>query len=303
MSAPRLSVVVACAPGRRAGDATAAACAAIEALARSCAGIDAELLLVGCAGDVPAGALGPSVSRLVRVPASDAALVPRRWALGLAAARGDVVAFTTDLCRVDVGWARTALEAIAGGAVAVGGPLHPGTRLSPTDRAIFHLRFGSLAAPADTIAEVHDVAADNAAYDRRALAGLGSSFGDGFWEVEANRRLRADAGRLVFHGGMAAEYVGGEALGSLTAQRFAHGRHAGAWRVAIGVRRWWLVVLAAPLVPLVLLDRARRRRARTSRLPSLADASPAFLVLASAWAAGEAMGALAAWRGRAPLRA
>jgi hypothetical protein len=302
MTAPRLSVVMACAPGRHVRDATADARSAVEALARSCAGIDAELLLVGLGDDAPLGTLGSPPRSVGRIPASAAALVPRRWALGLAAARGDVVAFTTDLCRVDAGWARAALDAIAGGAAAVGGPLHPATALSPTDRAIFHLRFGALAATTDAIAEVHDVAADNAAYDRRALMALGTSFDEGFWEVEANRRLRADGRRLVFHGGMIAAYVGGEALGSLTAQRFAHGRHAGAWRVAIGVRRWWHVVLASPLVPLVLLDRARRRRAGAGRLPSLAEASPAFLLLASAWAAGEAMGALAAWRGRAPFR-
>jgi len=291
-AAPRLSVVVACGPGRTAAGAGRAAPAWLPALARSCAGIDAELLLVG---GTPArrehGAVrdGPP---LIRIPAPDDALVPVRWGLGLRAARGDVVAFTTECCRVHDGWARAALEAVDAGAAAVGGPLRLASS-SWTDRAVHQLRFGGLPAPSTASAvAVHDVAADNAAYDRRRLLALGLSYADGFWEVEANRRLRARGDALVFRGDMGVDFVGGEPFWPLAAQRFAHGRQAGAWRVATGVRRRWQVVLAAPLVPLVLLARALRRAAARGQRP-LAGATPAFLALATAWAAGEAVGAVA----------
>lgn len=286
---PVLSVVVACTP-RRNAHAAAVEPPWLTALRRSCAGLDAEIVVVGAATRVAADDLA-----CVVLPAPTDSLVPIRWAVGIEAAHGTVIAFTTDLCVVHPGWARAALAAIARGAAAVGGPLTPGAGLTRTDRAVYHLRFGALPDETAGCIDVPDVAADNAAYHRATLLKVGGSFAAGFWEIEANRRLRAAGHPLVFCGDMRAEFVGGEALLRLARQRGAHGRQAGAWRVAVGARRAWQVALAAPLVPLVLLARAmRRQRARrNTHGASPVAVAPEFLVLASAWAAGEAAGALA----------
>jgi hypothetical protein len=65
------------------------------------------------------------------------------------------------------------------------------------------------------------------------------------------------------------------------------------------------MLLGAPLVPGVLLLRVARRVARApGHWPSFISSSGAFLVLATAWAAGEAIGALTAPpRGREALSA
>lgn len=288
MSAPLLSVVVACSPGPR---ERAPDLAWLDALAASCAGLDAELLLVGFEGArVPRR---PQTSGAPMHRALDAAgpVVPDRWAAGLLAARGRHVAFTTDLCVVDDGWARAAVAALEAGAAAVGGPISPAASLSSTGRAVHALRFGRLPRAAGRH-DVDDVAADNAAYARESLLAHAGDLGGGFWEVEANRRLRAARLPLVFDGAMSATFTGGEALGGLLRQRFRHGIHAGAWRVATGARRPAQIVLAAPAVPAVLLARTMR----ASGLPGAAV--PHFLALATAWAAGEVIGATRAHRQR-----
>lgn len=287
--APALSVVVACSPGS--APAAVAGCARpwLDALQRSCAGLAAELVIVGPSWAEPVASRDLVVSQIAAPVDS---LVPVRWGLGLAAARGDVVAFTTDRCAVRPGWARAALDGVNRGAAAVGGPIVPGAELTRTDRAIFQLRFGALPRSPGGCIAVPDVAADNAAYDRAILLRVGQSWTAGFWEVEANRRLRASRYSLLFCPEMEAEFTGGEPLWPLAAQRFVHGRHAGAWRTATRARARWQVVVAAPLVPPLLLARAlQRSRARGQPLAPLLGIAPEFLVLATAWAAGELVGA------------
>ena len=79
---------------------------------------------------------------------------------------------------------------------------------------------------------------------------------------------------------------------TIATHRFQHGREFGAGRVR-GGRPAWLLVLGAPAVPLILASRAASRvwGGGGSR-PRFMAALPWFLVLASAWAAGEAWGAV-----------
>jgi hypothetical protein len=84
-------------------------------------------------------------------------------------------------------------------------------------------------------------------------------------------------------------------FGSMAARRFAHGRHSGAFRVRSGIRTRWQMVLGAPLVPFVLLGRVARRVARVpGHMMNFASSLGAFFVLATAWAAGEAIGGFSA---------
>lgn len=90
-----------------------------------------------------------------------------------------------------------------------------------------------------------------------------------------------------------ATFVGPVHFRTLLRERFAHAKEFGASRVSRHGARRSLLLLAAPVVPLVLLARIGRRAWRIRDLRGrLLRALPAIGLLSAAWAAGEAAGAL-----------
>jgi glycosyltransferase involved in cell wall biosynthesis len=287
-SAPReLSVIV----GSLNGAGTIRDC--LMALQAACESIDAEIFVADASAD--------DTVRLAREALPDATvlslpvgtLVPSLWGAGLREARGRVVAFTIAQCVVDPGWARALLEGIAEGAAGVGGRLGVRPHTSATGRATFYLRYSAWLSVADGPAV--EIPGDNAAYDHASLRAVRDATGGAFWEVEAHARLRSAGRRLVVHPGAIAWFTDDTALGTMAARRFAHGRHSGSFRVRSGIRTRWQMVLGAPLVPFVLLLRVARRVARApGHMAGFVSSIGAFLVLAAAWAAGEAVGGFTA---------
>jgi len=265
----------------------------LESLQSACAGLDAEILVVDGSGDPAIEEIRTRFAgaRFIAMPRGT--LVPALWGRGLREARGTVVAFTIAQCRVGAGWARALIDGIRTGAAGVGGPLDvlPGT--SATGRATFYLRYSAWLASTD--GPVREIAGDNAAYDHAALQAAWNDAGGAFWEVEAHERFRELGRTLVMRSDATAWFTDGTSLSSMAARRFAHGRHSGAFRVRQGIRTRWQMVVGAPLVPLVLFARVARRVAHArGHLPRFVTSLGAFLVLASAWAVGEAIGALTA---------
>ena len=265
----------------------------LSALQAACEGIDAEILVADASLDESARLARESLptARVLDLPVGT--LVPALWGAGLREARGRVVAFTIAQCVVEPGWARGLLEGIGAGAAGVGGRLDVRRDTGATGRATFYLRYSVWLSVPDGPA--HEIAGDNAAYDRESLLSVRDSSGGPFWEVEAHARLRAAGRTLVIHPGATAWFTDDTALGTMAGRRFAHGRHSGSFRVRSGVRTRWQMVLGAPLVPLVLLLRVGRRVARApGHMTGFITSLGAFLVLATAWAAGEAIGGFTA---------
>ena len=287
-SAPReLSVIVGCLDGA----STIRDC--LTALQAACAGIDAEILVADASADDTARIARESLpeARVLSLPVGT--LVPSLWGAGLREAQGRVVAFTIAQCVVNPGWARALLDGIRSGATGVGGRLDVRSGTSATGRATFYLRYSAWLSVPDGPAE--EIPGDNAAYDHAALRSVRDSNGAPFWEVEAHARFRAAGRRLVVHPGATAWFADDTALGTMAARRFAHGRHSGAFRVRSGIRTRWQMVLGAPLVPFVVLVRVATRVARApGHRAGFASSAGAFLVLAAAWAAGEAIGGFTA---------
>jgi hypothetical protein len=169
--------------------------------------------------------------------------------------------------------------------------LREGTAIA--DVALFYLRYAKfLTQPGVESHVVHDIPGDNAAYDARALAARSATWADGFWEVDFHRRLGTSE-QLVYVPEAEAAFAARVPLRSMIKQRFEHGRHSGAWRVANAIRSRAAVLLAAPAVPAVLaLRTARHVLPIRSHRRRFLTALPAFFVLAAAWAAGEFWGAL-----------
>lgn len=271
--------------------------AALRAVAASCRSLEggAEIIVVGAA----AAALPAEVRELARcVAAPEARLVPERWGAGLAAATAPVVAFTTAQFDVSAAWARTLLDAVrrddtvAGAAGTIG--LAPGARAA--EAAVYLLRYSAFLPGAVPVATaVADIPGDNGAYRRSALLAHPDLLARGFWEVDFHRRFRPPRERLLMLPETLATFHGPVALGAMMRERFRHGAEFGASRVREHGQSRWRVIGAAPAVPLVLAARvAGRTRRRPAGARLLASCGPALLVLAGAWAAGEAFGAAGA---------
>lgn len=280
---PELSVIV----GSLDAAGTIGPC--LSALRRACEGIDAEFLVADASADDSLRVIHETMPEAHVLSLPVGTLVPALWGAGLRTARGKVVAFTIAQCVVERGWARALLDGIRGGAVGVGGQLDVARGTSATGRATFYLRYSAwLSVPDGPAAEI---AGDNAAYDHEALRAVRETRGGPFWEVEAHARFRAAGRTLVMHPGATARFSDDTALTTMAGRRFAHGRHSGSFRVRSGVRTRWQMVLGAPLVPFVLLVRVGRRVARApGHMMGFVSSVGAFIVLATAWAAGEALG-------------
>ena len=267
----------------------------LAALLREAKSVGAEVILAGDIGDhaaswQDAARIQGVELRVIQAPASS--LTPQHWGLGLNASERDIVAFSINQCVVCIGWARAILDGLAYGDAGVGGTLDLADGTSQTGKAIYFLRYSAFLGVRERARRaVRDIAGDNAAYRRDVLARYGP-YDHGFWEIEAHHWLRADGGTLALVPGMEVSFGGAPSLIPFMRQRFAHGRHFGAWRAGIGGRAAWKMLLAAPLVPFVLLLRTVRRVAgRPGALATLVACIVPFLLLATAWASGEAAGA------------
>lgn len=265
----------------------------VAALDRACTDLHAEIVVVQ-ATDVPMDPPAAARTPLRTLHVVSGALVPQLWAQGIGVARGECVAFTLANCEVSDGWAREIVSALRTDAAGVAGPIECAPDLSVVDRAVYYLRYSAFL-PSRVVDGLvsGEIPGDNAAYRHEALTRHRDAIAEGFFEVLFHRRLRADGGALCMRRGLAARFWGGVTLRHAIRHRFAHGRHFGAWRVSTGQRAWWQIGLAAPAVPFLLALRASGRvMSSAGRRWHFVSAMPVFLVIASAWAAGEAFGAV-----------
>lgn len=280
----RLSVVLA--STGEAGETTGA----LRALRRGTRGVTSEVLVVRPPGRAPVPAGRPRAVRTIEGPRG--ALVPELWGAGLRAARGWAVAFTTSHCRVDDGWAASLLSALEEGAVGAGGPIRLADGAGAFARAVHLLRYSDVDGERPA-GPVEEIPGDNAAYRREALEGKGVVGDEGFWDVEVHRRLRARGEQLVWVPTASVRMESTEGMGVFVRQRFRHGRRFGRYRSLELETSPWRSLAAAPLVPAVLTARALARTGtHPGRLVRSLPALPHLLLTSSAWAAGEARGAV-----------
>jgi len=294
---PRFSVIVA------AIEASGTVDRCLGALRSACAGVATEIV-VAHPDDALLATQVRRAHRGVRLVAGPrGALVPELWAMGFRHSRGEIVAFCNAHCVVPLGWGPALLRAIESGATGAGGALELEHDTGIVDWAVYLLRYSAFMPPPPAGA-VAEIPGDNAAYARGTLERHADCLAEGFWEVDLHRRIRADGGRLVFAPEATVAFGRSSPLRVILRHRYLHGRHFGAYRVTTSGLGPLRLLLAAPLVPVILATRILRRVAGRPALWSRALlALPVLLGLATAWAAGEALGAWRAARWPAPAQA
>lgn len=254
-------------------------------------GREDRILVMDAVGDAPPDL---RITGLHIVPSPKNALAPELWRDGLNQTTTPLVAFSTGQMEPRSGWLhamRSALQKT--GAAGVGGPIEPGAGISATDRGLYLLRYANYLPPVPE-SPTFDPPGDNAVYRRERLAGLESSWQDGFWEVEVHRHLRARGERLATAPEAVVTYLGAGSFGSSLSHRLEHARRYGAgrsrgcgWLSRIGRSA------AFPAVPPLLLARivANLNRRNEPMGPWL-GALPSLGLLLATWSFGEAAGTL-----------
>lgn len=255
-----------------------------------------EVILVDASDDGTAAMIERDFADVRLIRKTTGALAPDLWRDGLEATDAPLVAFTTAAMVPTPGWLDALLTRLdATGAAAVGGPIEPSERLSPTDRAVYLLRYVNYLRPLGD----PEPPGDNALYSRDRLTGLEDVIARGFWETEIHRRLVAKGETLAMASGAAVTFHGGGRFSTALQQRHRHARHYGATRAnRMGSPERLARAAAFPLVPMVLTRRiVSALRARGRAFGPWLPALPGLSLLMAAWAAGEATGT---WRGFAP---
>ena len=269
----------------------------LMAIARVCGSLRAELVFVAPEGarvTLPAEFPVPVTSATA---ASD--LVPVLWGRGIALARGTIVVLTTTQFRPRETWLDALLRRFDDATVVgVGGTIGLAARTGMLGRAVYFIRY-SEHLPSATAPPPHDIAGENAAYRRDAVLRSYPGVAGGFWEVDAHRMMRAAGGRIVQARDAVLDFAPVLTIRAMLSNRFVHGGHFGAYRVR--TLKWprWRAVVVTPLVPFVLLLRIVQRVWRAGRSATeVIAALPAIVPLLSAWAIGEAVGAISGGRAR-----
>jgi hypothetical protein len=255
--------------------------------------LGAEVLVVTAHGDGhPDPASYPGVTWVVEEGAS----VFRLRSLGMARARGEVVALTEDHCLPWPGWCRGHLAAHREHpeVAIVGGPVGNGARGELSAWASFLLNHAPFMPPLAT-GETAGVDRSNVSYKRRALPATASP--DGHDEPFVDEDLRRRGERSYIDGTIGVDHVQAFGLRGTLRIHFLNGRAVAGLRIARGLRPWQRLMrivgspAAAPLFAGRALAAILRHR---PRLPARALASvPLLVVVAVVTAAGVLVGNVA----------
>jgi len=267
----------------------------IESVRAALEGKSSEVIVVDASRDTSADIAERDFGHaVVVIRCAPGTLTPELWAIGIRRSTGRVIALTTGHFEVAQAWVENLESALRAGHTGAAGRLDLADATSVTDWAVFYLRYSEfLQEPKEVWRGVPGIPADNAAYDGEAIRQFVMNSDDGFWEVEFHRQLHAAGGSLAVVPGATARYARSFPFPTIARHRFHHGRHAGAWRASRAGRSAAMIVAGTPLVPFALALRAWRRvRPMAGHRGRFVRALPAFLVLASCWAVGEAVGAI-----------
>jgi hypothetical protein len=243
---------------------------------------------------VPAGAVGAHADdRVTWVAAPADASIPQRRALGLARARGAIVAFVEDTVRPIAGFcaAVRTLHAQHPEAAAIGGTVALADHLTPRQVALAALDYGRFLGASG--GDAAGVPGNVMSFKRRALADAGDLTSDAFREVEIVARLSTGPGTVRVDPAMAATCIAVDPRGATPDSRFQHGRLYAGHRPTPG-RLFERVgrAMAAPALAGVLARRALGAL-RGAGHPGIVRVAPHVAWMSGAWALGESVGYLA----------
>jgi hypothetical protein len=213
-------------------------------------------------------------------------------------ATGDIVAIIEEHCVAGDTWLSTALAAHARGDFgAVGGPVLDSNYRRLQDWVVYFCEYNGSLPPAPD-GEVRDfgfvLGGANIAYGRRVLLDHLPLLDDGYWEAALHPALLAERVRMLSVPDMVVYHRGPFGFRYYLQQRYWFSRaFAGARARSIPVSRRLAYLVAAPLVPGLLLARMGRRVwQKRHRVDKFVRAIPLLVPALAVFVVGEWVGYL-----------
>ncbi|MEE8525494.1 MAG: hypothetical protein V3T72_16275 [Thermoanaerobaculia bacterium] len=285
---PNVSVVVASFSGEQALDCCLES---LESQPQAVAiGETVELIVATCIESTALSRLQKRHPEVVFIAVPPPTDVFELRSVGVARARGQLVALTEDHVTVSRRWLEALRAAHGAGRGVAGGPVDHGGG----GWALFFCEYGLYMPPVGE-GPVPTLSGVNAGYDRELLMGCRSTWEHGFHENEVHDALRAAGHELYLVPEASIESHLEMSFSAAARHLFSGGRQFAGYQESRSPRRVAIFrALASPAVPMVLLWRIFRRvaRRRPRRLGRLLRVLPALVGLLSAWSAGEACGYL-----------
>jgi GT2 family glycosyltransferase len=254
--------------------------------------LGAEVIVVACGTEEYAARIGRAFRWVKVIHRRERETVPELRRHGVEAASGEIVAIIEEHCLAAPRWLAESLAAHARGEyAAVGGPVvdHAYRRLR--DWAVYFVEYNVSLPPAPE-GEVAFLNGANVAYRRDVLLAHEQLMKQGYWEASLNPALLAEGYKMLSAPEMVVYHRGPFNLGYYLQQRYWFSRaYAGARAQSLTVSRRLAYLVAAPLLPALLLARmAARVWGKRCRMGKFIQSLPLFVPALTAMVAGEWIG-------------
>jgi hypothetical protein len=285
-STPRLSVVVASVNGWEMLEPTLRALDAQPERSRM------EVIVVEAVGGETRRALLEHRPRVEVIPVDEKRTIPALRHMGVARAKGDLVAILEDHGEVAPDWASALLEAHEGPWGAVGGVVENG-RTGLVNWAAFFCEYTNYMGPVFE-GESTDLPGNNIAYKRPHLLRHAHELEQGRWESWVNDKIRADGVPIASTNKAVVRHIKPFRLGHFLVQRFHFARsYAGMRRVDQSTPKRLIYGFGSLALPALLTLRvARQALAKKRHLGHFAASMPLIALFYTVGAAGEMIGYL-----------
>lgn len=267
----------------------------LDALTNQQGGLAYEVLVVDRCGEKVRTEVKKRFDRpeVVFIPVEGFPSIPKLRAVGMAAAKGRMIAILEDHCNVPPTWYQSIFKAHQAGYQAIGSGVENGAVDRLIDWSVFFCEYARFMPPVAG-GVVGEIPGNCAVYDRLALEKLGPELRNEVWESFMHSRLHANGVAFFCDPEMTVSHKKEFGFGYFMSQRYHYSRSfAGMRMTGAPVMRRLMYALATPLLPVILFARMagtikRKGRRQKEFLLSL----PFTCIFLLSWAWGETVGAI-----------
>jgi glycosyltransferase involved in cell wall biosynthesis len=267
----------------------------LEALTHQQGDVPYEVIVVDCCDEATREEIrrrfpNPEVRLL---PVEGRPSIPKLRAIGMAQAKGRMIAILEDHCNVVPTWMQVVERAHREGRQALGGAVDNGAVDRLTDWAVFFCEYARFMPPLPR-GEVPEITGNNSVYARSALDRLGTDLQGEVWEAFLHGKMRelgipfyCDPDLLVSH---KKEF----GFGYFMSQRYHYSRSFAGMRMerASFARRMVYALATGILPPLLMWRMAKTIWRKGKRRWLFVRTIPVLVPFLVSWAWGEAVGSL-----------